>query len=119
MSIHNLCFHGEIRKISVLFRTLRTVLWRAFKTFLFFFCCLALYTEEINLQPFVVTTYCFFLKNQVFSHFSIVKMAANFADVGGALGNRGRFSVSSVCSVFLKFSYFYETSTIKNQQRKK
>ena len=58
--------------------------------------CLALYTEEVNLQflswfnakPFVVTTdaqiflFNSLVKNQIFSLFPIVKMNANCAEIG-------------------------------------
>ena len=58
-----------------------------------------------------------FLKNQVFSFFPIVKVNANYAEICRLGG--GRFSTSSACSVFLKFSqYFCETSVIQIQQTK-
>ena len=59
------------------------------------------------------------LENHIFSLFPIVKMNANYAEIC-RVGNLivARFSKSSYCSIFLKFSqYCYETSIIQIQQR--
>ena len=60
-----------------------------------------------------------FLKNQIFSLFSQnKKMNANFAEICRVGNLGGRFSTSSACSSFLKFSqYCCETLIIKIQQR--
>ena len=59
------------------------------------------------------------LKNQIFSLFLIVKMNANYEEicrVGNLEAVFNKFSISSVCSICLKFSqYCYETSIIKFQ----
>ena len=56
-----------------------------------------------------------FLKNQIFSLFPLVKkMNANYAEICSV----GYFETSSVCSIFLKFSrYCCETSIIQTEQR--
>ena len=59
-----------------------------------------------------------FLKNQVFSFFPIVKMNANYAEIC-RVGNMEADFQRPACSIFLKFSqYCCETSIIQIQQRK-
>ena len=60
-----------------------------------------------------------FLKNPIFSLFPIVQMNDNYAEIHRVGNLGGRFSTSSACSIFLKFSqYCCETSMIQSQQRK-
>ena len=60
----------------------------------------------------------YFLKNQIFSLFPIVKMNANYAEIC-RIGNLETDFQRPACSFFLKFSqYCSETLIIQIQQRK-
>ena len=104
----------------------------AFEIFQKVIFCLAFYTEEVNenfchdlMQNHLLqlnvpmykkfySSHCFFLKNQIFSLFPIVKMNANYAEICRVIN----LEADSASSIFLKFSHYCcETSIIQIQQR--
>ena len=84
------------------------IVFLLFFFFVFFFCFF-----------FFFLFFFFFFLNQIFSLFPTVNMNANYAEicrVGNLIG--GRFSTSSACSFFLKFSQYCCETLIIHSARK-